>query len=218
MELIVLPRLSLNHLQTITEESVKLCETIPELSAAIEKVNNVLEPFKEGMLKESLTAVDKKNTDWKRDRLTKGFIKSVRNELLFDHSDAEVLETLKQLNKVVDKYGIEVTRLPLNAETAAIDNLLSDVAQIDITSLSNTGITRWIPKVNDANQAFKIANRDYNAKTTSNSAINSASSIAPSLRKSVNGLYAMLFGLIMMSPSDNLISTYKQLDTLVDTY
>lgn len=218
MELIVLPRLSLNHLQTITEESVKLCEAIPELNAAIEKVNNVLEPFKDGMLKESLTAEDKKTTDQKRDKSTKGFIKSVRTELLFEHSDIEILNTLKQLNKVVDKYGIEVTRLPLNAETAAIDNLLSDVAQVDTSNLADTGILRWIPKIESANNAFKLANRNYNAKTTSNSEINSASSIAPVLRKSVNGLYAMLFGLIMMSPSDALISTYKQLDTLVETY
>lgn len=218
MELIVLPRLSLNHLQTISEESIKLCEAIPELDAAISKVNEVLDPFKEGMLKESLTAEEKKSMDTERDRFTRGFIKSVRNELLFNHPKENVINALKQLNKVVDKYGLEITRLPLNAETAAIDNLLSDVEQIDISSLNNTGINRWIPKIKDSNDAFKLANRDYNAKATNNNEIDSATSIAPVLRKSVNGLYAMLFGLIMMSPSDELSATYKQLQTLIDTY
>lgn len=115
------------------------------------------------------------------------------------------------------KYGVKIGRLPRDEETAAIDNLLADIAQMDVTPLLPTGIPRWIPAIKAANGEYKKAAKEYISDSTNAAATKAASILAPALEEALEDLYTMLFATIKRTPSDDLKKTYGDLETLVDS-
>ncbi len=218
MEMIVLPRLTLHELQTITADTLSIVKDIPQLATAIEKVNAAYTIFMDGMHKEQLSATTKKEQDEIRDRLLNGFIKCVRAEACFPHTNDGAVQAQKQLQKTVDKYGLEIVRLPNNIETSAIDNMLNDINELDLSALEASGLLRWLSPIKVANDEFKKASLEYNSESTENKQLQSASTIAPELRNTLNALYALLFGLTLVEPTDQLNSIHRQLSNLVTNY
>ncbi len=218
MEIIVLPRLTLHELQTITADTLSIVKDSAPLKTAIAKVKKAYDPFIDGMRKEQLTATTKKEQDEIRDRLLNGFIKCVRAEACFPHTDTKALEAQKSLQRIVDKFGLEIVRLPNNTETSAIDNMLSEIETIDLSPLNDSGLVRWLTHIKGANNEFKKASLEYNSESTENKQLLSASTIAPELRNALNALYALLFGLLLVEPTDELKSIQMQISTLVTNY
>jgi hypothetical protein len=141
----------------------------------------------------------------------------VYEERKFPNEDQLIIDTHADLLKILKKRGRKIIRLPRAEETAAIDNMLADISKMDITPLTVTGITRWIPFVAAANEEYKQAAKEYISDSTDANAEASASSLAPALENDLEEMYTMLFAAIKRTPSDALKKAYADLETLIDS-
>jgi hypothetical protein len=217
MILITLPGLRLGQLQTVGESSIDICKNIPEIAPEMVKVNSSFDAFKTGMLKDKASAEKKRKLDLNRDRLSSGFMNVVFEEQIFPNEDELIINAHAELLKIVKKYGRRIIRLPRAEETAAIHNLLADIAQMDVTPLLPTGIPRWIPVLEAANKEYKLAAKKFISDSTDANATESASSLAPALEEALEDMYTMLFATIKRTPSDALKKAYGDLETLIDS-
>ena len=151
MEIITLPRLRNAELQIVCESSLTICQPLTIIQEVREKVEKEFAPFKAGMLKVQASAGDKKNLDKERDRYVLGFFGNVKAEEYFPHEKKAAQNVVAELIKVVNKYGGKITRLPLNEETATIDNMIGEVDKLDLSSLSEANLLRWLPLIVNAN-------------------------------------------------------------------
>ena len=217
MELIKVPRLRLTLLQTLSESSISMCKGIAVLSKALRPVITVFASFKKAMVKDKTSAKEKQRLDFNRDEFLTGFHGAVKSELKFQYTDPVMIKVREELWNVVKKYGIGIKRLPFDEETAAIDNMLSDIAENDITSLASTGLLRWIPKIEKANKEYMEASSEFITDLTKAAATRAATLQAPELEDALEKFYATIFAQIIVSPSDELKKVYGELETLVDS-
>lgn len=187
MDLINLPRLRMKELQTVGENSLRICRNITELQPAVDKVKITLKAFKQGMLKEKVSADSKTKLDKERDRLVSGLMHELKAEQCFPYQDDAEKNIVTQLTNLSEKYGFKINKLRYSEETAAIDNLLAELKSIDISVLSNDGIARWIPLMENANNAFKEANSTWLAESAQIDTVESASTLAPGLIADLEG-------------------------------
>jgi len=217
MEIINLPRLRVNQLQTLCENSLQICEPLTEIAQAVNNVKTARDAFSAGMLKDH-AASGKKELDTVRDTLVSGFIKAVRAEQLFPHSDETAKTALKAMVLAVNKYGKNISRLPYDEESAAIDNLVADVEATDLTPLDGTGLTRWIAPLKTANSQFKATVQEYVSDLAEVSQTEAAYTLAPALVDALEGMFTMLFAHIKINPTEQLTMAYAELEQLVNSY
>jgi len=218
MELISLPRLRLKELQTMAENTLLICAPIEEVSSATQKVKNTLDTFKRSMLKDQASAATKLELDKTRDRLVSGFKQDVRAEQYYPHQEVATIETLENVRQVMDKYGPHLTKLTYSEESAAIDNMLTELKQVDTLALEGTGIDRWIPLIENANNAFKNAASNYVSQSAKAMETQAATTLVPALMASLDELYTLLFAHVKITQSDQLKTAYAELEELVDAY
>lgn len=216
MKLLTLPDLRLGQLQTVGESSIDICKDFTELAPELAKVNASFADFKAGMSRDKTTAEKKRKLDKSRDHKVSGFSNVVFEEKKFPNKDEAILSSLKDLLKIVNNYGRKITRLSRAEETAAIDNMLADIAKIDVTPLIPTGIPRWIPEIAKANEEYKKGAAEYIDGSTEDDVIKSASNLAPALEDDLEELYAMLYATIKRTPSKELKKAYAKLEKLID--
>jgi hypothetical protein len=215
MVIIKIPKMKMAQLQTVGDSSIKICEPIPEVEPAVNQVKTALAAFKEGMLKDKASAAKKRELDLIRDKLLSGFMHDVKAEQLFPYEDETEKETLTDLLHLVNKYGARVIRLPQHEETAVIDNLLTNVEELEHSSLQSSGVLRWIPLLKEANNAFKAASQEYLTDSVRDKEEPSASELAPALIDALEALYAMLFAHVRLSPNEIFTKAYAELGELV---
>lgn len=218
MELLTLPKLRLNQLQTVSEYCLEICSESTQLEVAVGNVNAQLILFKAGMTKEKASAADKKELDYDRDNLTLNFIKAVKAESNFPYEDTTTIDTINQVLKVINSYGTKVTRLSYNEESAGIDNLVSDLNKIDLTPLADSGLARWIPIIDDANTAFKDAVKEYIGDSVQSNLIDAASTVAPSLIDALDALFSMIYAYLKIEYSEELETAYSKIQILLNSY
>ncbi|TAJ14273.1 hypothetical protein DMA11_06165 [Marinilabiliaceae bacterium JC017] len=217
MEIINLPRLRVKELQTLSENSLSICDGITELKPAIDLVQTTLNAFKRGMLKEQASAANKKELDADRAIYISCFFKNVSAEKHDPTLIPEVRETLERMCQITDKYGTKITRLSYNEETAAVDNLLTELKQID-TQAIDKGVMRWIPLIEKANNDFKAANDAYIAERAKADSIESATSLAPTLQHALEELFTQMFAHAKLSTNEPIRIAYAELETLVKSF
>ena len=218
MELLTLPKLRHQQLQTVTEDSLKICEGLTQLQVPIDKVNLQFERFKGGMTRDKATATEKKELDNTRDHLVANFIKAVVAESYFPHNNNLIKETLSEVVKVVSSYGTKIVRLSYNEESAAIDNMLTDLSKINFDPLEPTGLERWLPPIQQANNEFKTAAQEYIAESANENKVDSATEVAPVLMDALEALYSMVYAYLKIDPTDELRNAYNQLQILLNGY
>lgn len=214
MEIIHLPRMRNQQLQTLAEESIRICQPLTEVQPALFKVKTNLDIFKSGMVKEQVSAAEKKGLDKVRDHLVSGLVHDVRAEAYFPH-DQEKSETVNQALTVINKYGASIAKLPQKEETAAIDNLLYEMAQLDQIVLKESAIARWIPLVKDANENFKRASGEFIDEKVDAAQIASASKQSVKLIEALEDLYVMLFAHVKVSDNEAIRLSYTKIENLV---
>ena len=213
MELLTLPRLRNKELQTVGENSVRICGEIVDVKPAIDKVTITLNTFKEGMQKELISAGTKKDLDYKRDNLVSGLITNIKAESLFPHPET-IQETLLALLTITKKYT-GIGRLPYNEETAAIDNMMDELSKLDLEDPALAGITRWFQPISDSNNAFKAAGSEYIESTARLSETSPASAIAPELSEDLENLYTLMFAHAKIGANPAIVTAYKELEVLI---
>lgn len=216
MKLIVTPRLRLAQLQTFAESTITICQDIPSLETARITVTNVLEKLKKGMIRDQASADKKQQLDNIRDKYNSGFFAAIDSESLFPHNDQQAIQTITDLNSLTNKYGYKLNRWSYDEETAQIDNMLADITKIDLSPLNGTGIARWIPLLQEANNSFKSATSEYISDSAEVSTSAAAGSYALELKKALDNLFTILFALATLDPSEELITAYNELETLVE--
>jgi hypothetical protein len=91
--------------------------------------------------------------DHRRDSIFRGFADAVKSSL--NHFDPEKREAAAKIEVVVEHYG-NITNKTYDEETAAIDDLLRELASGDYPSVVNVlRINDWLTQLNIENQKFK---------------------------------------------------------------
>ncbi|TAJ06852.1 hypothetical protein DMA11_22360 [Marinilabiliaceae bacterium JC017] len=217
MELISLPRLRVKELQTVGEKSLSICAGIIEVEPAARKVETILEVYKKGVRKDQASAGEKKGLDKIRDRFVSGFTADLNAEMYFPHVDPVTVEALNRLQDLTQKYGTKITRLPYSEETAAVDNLLADLKEIDTQAL-DFKVARWVPLIEKANNDFKAADDAYIDEKVRADQTDAATSQAPELIEALENLYKLLFAHVQITGTEPILTAYAKLETLVKSY
>ncbi|WP_075590267.1 DUF6261 family protein [Labilibacter marinus] len=217
MDTLSLPKLKNYQLQSVTEDTISICNDLTLLEDPLAKISEKLDLFKGGMTKQQASVENKKELDTSRDTLTASFIKAVHSEKHYPYVTIEARNTMETLLIAVDAYANKITRLNYGEESTAIDNLILDLKKIDFTYISDSGLERWIPLIERSNSNFKIASRRYFAQNPG-AAVKSSSQIAPELMDSLEGLYSMIYAHLKISPNKELKKAYYELQFLLDTY
>ncbi len=218
MEIIALPRLRIAELQSLTETSLEICASIPEVEAQKQQIEKEFATFKGGVLKKQAGAEVKKTVDKERDRYNSGFFFDIKAETFYPYTDKAAIETVNKLKALSKKYGTKINRLPFNEETAAVDNCMEDAGKIDLSPLTSPAVGRWIPLIKETNQRFKNVAKEFVEESTAVASLESASAVAPGLMQAIEDLFIQLFSLIRVSPTDALKKAYSELETLVGSY
>jgi len=210
MELINLPRLRMKELQTLGENSLDVCRSIEELSPAVEAVDVALDDFKQGMIKDKASGGTKTELDKQRDLLISGFMMDIKAESYFPH-EANKKEVVDSLKRIANKYGTKINRLRYNEQTAAVDNMLVEYKEVDTTVLGSNNPGRWIPFIENANNAFKQAGKTYMEENAASSQISSAYDQAPALISALEQLYRLMFAHVQISQGENMTKAYTHI-------
>ncbi len=214
MKLITMPQLRMAQLQTLAESTIQMVTPITEVGAEMTALVDAFSEFQKGMTKKQASS-DKKTLDRTRDLISSGFFKSVEAEQLFP-SEATTQNQLQEVVAVVEKYGFEINRLTYSEQTAQTDNMISELTAMDHSSFPE--LQRWITPIQEANTAFKAASQTYLEEVVESEDTLAAYESAITLQESLNKLFTMLFAHAQVSGNDELISVYKELDTLVESY
>ena len=216
MHLISLPRLRMKELQTLAENSIKICQPIEEVKPALQQVESALAAFIQGMLKDKSTGVSKKTLDKRRDYAISGFFNVIKAEKYFPHEDENVVEAIIKLSAIINRFGLDIIRLPYDEETSAVDNMIAEIKEFESYDLLDVSVTRWIPVIEKLNEEFKTASKEFiTAKTVLNNR-DSATTLAPYLTEALEGLYTMMFAYLKIGNNEAINKAYNEVNTLVD--
>ncbi|MCU4174832.1 DUF6261 family protein [Carboxylicivirga sp. N1Y90] len=213
MELIKLPRVRLNQLHWIAEESIRICSPFTVLVDDIANVTGILGKFTEGQKKPSASAAEKLMLDKKRDRIIMGFLTHIKAEMNFPYTKDQLVY-MNDLFNIKKKYT-GVTRISQTEETAAVDTMLEELNGINAAAFNGNGLKRWILLIKEANDNYKNAIGEYIDNQTDTKVIISASKYAPVLIGALEELYKRMFGHIMVSNEAEMIKAYQNIEVLV---
>lgn len=215
MEMIKLPQMRLAQLQALTESALTITEGLPEVAAQVVAIEQAFESFQQGMRK-SNAASNKNTLDRTRDFLNSGFFKGVESEQLFPHNDAATKQAYTAVAAIASKYDYALNRLSYDEQTAKTDNMIVELEALDLSTLPQLG--RWVALIKEANTAFKDLVKSYIEDKTEAENTAAASTAALPLQDALNSLFTILFAHVQISQTKPLITAYKELNTLVDTY
>ena len=219
MDVLTVPKLRNHELQTVTKDLLNICNGLTKLKEPLDIVSEIFDRFKGGMTKEKASASSKKELDNTRDVFTSSFVKAVMAEQYYPHTEKEIIEALQAVRKVVDKYGgSKVNRLSYNEQSAALNNMLSDLKKTNLTPLTPTGLLRWIPLMEEANTNFTNAVAGYIKETADTLDVEAASYVAPKLHHALEELFIKLQAYLVIEPNQELKDAYDQIVVLLNSY
>ncbi len=216
MELLNLPRLRHKELQTVGENSIRICSNILEVKPAVDKVQTSLDTFKQGMQKDKSNNISKKELDGERDRYTFGLLRTIQAETYFEYQDEETAQTVLKLGAIAGRYT-GITRLPLNEQTAATDNLLDEIKKLNLAEGTLTSVQRWLPFIEVSNTQFKAAHDTIIEDSARLADISAASLVAPQLTNDLHNLYTLVFAYAQIGTNPSAVEAYKELEVLINS-
>jgi hypothetical protein len=104
----------------------------------------------------------KEDADQSRDAVITGINDAVRTAVR--HFDSAVSEAAKRLKIVLDTYNTPkpLTRLPYDAETVSVINLLQEFDGKYLADVQTTGLTAWVAELHVRNDRFDRLAKAYN--------------------------------------------------------
>lgn len=89
-----------------------------------------------------------------RDSVFVGFSGCIRNYNRFP--DPDIAGAATSLLLITDKYGSDIIRLPQRDETGVLKNIIAELKTPEnMALLQKTGLALWLPKLEEANNAFE---------------------------------------------------------------
>ena len=216
LEMLSVPRVRVAELQSLAEHALMICSRHGQLQAATEKVHTELNEYRAGMQRKPASAAVKADLDKVRDRLITGLFFRIRAEENFPHESPEAKVHLANLSALKKKYHASITSLPLDEETAAVDNLLAELKTMNIAQFANGRVQMWWPLIMDANNKFKTAAQGYVADSAEAAGKSSASAKAPQLIAAMNAMFTMMYAFTQVSGDAALLKSYSELQVLLN--
>ena len=217
MDVLKTPRLRLAQLQSFSQSALNIVQGFPEVETETNAATTAFNAFKESMINIQISS-NKKGLDDARDRLISGVVQASKAELKFPHDDSDVATAVKQFTDIVNSYGNDVAEKPYDEESAEVDNLLDELKRVDLTVLEPTGLPRWIPVIENANNAFKTRSDEVIEETAAAEYVEAATKLSSPLITALNQLFVMLFSQANSTKSEALFTAHKEIEVLVDSY
>ena len=108
--------------------------------------------------------------DEKRDRIHKGLELQVESNK--NHWDESVVDAALRIGRIIGQYG-NLRVLSYNEESSAIGNLVKELtSEANAPSLATIGLTTWVSKLGEANDAFQAIFNDRASEVASRSSGN----------------------------------------------
>lgn len=217
IELMSVPRIRMALLQSLAENILSIAGRHGQLQTEINIALRELEIFKSGMQRHTVSATDKIELNKVRDRMIAGFFHQVRSEQCFPYETPDAQTQLASLVALEKKYGIAITRLPNDEQSAAIENFLSEAKLINLSLFSNGHLNEWVPLITDANNKYKEAAQGYVAESAIKSNISPATTQSPILTNALNALLTKFFAFVQISNDENMTKSYRELQVLINS-
>ncbi len=115
---------------------------------------------------------------------------------------------------MINKYT-GINKFPLNEQTAATDNLLSEIKSVLGSNVAFPHLTRWIPLIEDTNNQFKDVTSDSITERAKLKNTEAASYVAPQLTEELQNLYTLMFAFARIGDNDQIVKAYKELEVLI---
>jgi hypothetical protein len=114
------------------------------------------------IIRKSDISEEKEEADIKRDDTINGTNEALK--AILRHFNPEIKASAKRLKIVFDEYNHPkpIAKMPYDAETAAINNLLADLKGQYATDVDKTGIREWITELERRNNDFQMLAKGYN--------------------------------------------------------
>lgn len=218
MELLSLPRLRTGELQALAENAVEICKPLAELKPDVADVELKLKSFAESMRRRKASASEKAGLDKTRDMLLSGLFHCIKSDSFFPYADDAQKELSGKLMELNKKYGFGIKHLPMNEETAAVDNLLAEIKSLNPQALEQSGAARWLKLLKQANEHFKQSELSYISDKAIVSATETATDSAPELSKAVEKLFLKTFSFAQISDKKAFSAAYAQFSQLIGLY
>ena len=211
MKPLFIPRVRLNQLQALLETTLKECSVLTAIERKLAALLIIAEMFKQAMIRDAASATSKTALDGFRDRRTSAFMHAVEAEMVFPHTDEAILKALNQLAEVLFSYDYEIIKLPVDEQTSATTNMLSEIKKLDLAPLQPTGLLRWPSVIEESNRSFVEEAMKYLHQSTEVAKTASATELAPALAEALEDLYRFMYGSLLIEPSDEMQTAYDNI-------
>ena len=215
MEIIILPQFLLADLQSFSESLVPIVDPLPQIAPQVQTFKDKLAVFQDGMTKKQASS-DKKTMDKTRDRLISGLLDGVQSEQQFTYEEATVIEQLKEIVAIADRYGYELTRLPYNQQSAETDNFVKELEGVPLSQFP--ALERWIAPIKAANAAFKAEVSEYADDKSEASDTEAAYLAAPALENAIKSIFTLLVAHRQVADTEELKAAYKKIIARLSSY
>jgi hypothetical protein len=153
--------------------------------------------------------------DHKRDRLFRGFGDAVKSGL--NHFAPAKQDAARKLQSILDHYG-NIAAKPLDQETAALDDLLRELAMPNHAALIATlGLEDWLVELNTENQAFKTLIMERYAETALRPTTRMKSARA-AVDKTFREMVDRIEALVMVNGAASYEAFIRELNAVLERY
>jgi hypothetical protein len=159
----------------------------------------------------------KEKADQARDVIILGINDGVKTALR--HFDAAVNEAAKRLKIVLDAYNtpVSLARLPYDAETAAVTNLLHEFDGKYLADVQATGLTTWVAKLRECNDTFDRLAKAYNEQQAAKPSFR-FTDVRRETDKAYKEIVLVINALIVMDGETAYTSFVAELNALIKHY
>ncbi|MDR1526423.1 MAG: DUF6261 family protein [Dysgonamonadaceae bacterium] len=153
--------------------------------------------------------------DHYRDRIFRGFVDTVQSSL--HHFDPDKCEAASTIEVMLEHYG-NLSVKTYDEETAAIDDLLRELASGDYPSLVNAlQINDWLTKLNVENQKFKDLMSDRYLETSQRPPVNMKAA-RKNTDKALYDIIYLIEALVMVNGIDAYRDFIRELNAVLERY
>jgi hypothetical protein len=167
------------------------------------------------VMRKSEHTVDLEDQDHKRDGLYRGFDDAVKSSL--NHFAPAKLEAARKVQAILDSYG-NIAAKPLDQETAAIDDLLRELATPNHAALIATlGLEDWLVELKAENQLFKKLMQERYEETAQRPTIRMRPARAD-VDKSLRAMQNRVEALVEVNGAASYEAFIRELNAIMERY
>jgi hypothetical protein len=153
--------------------------------------------------------------DHKRDRLFRGFGDAVKSSL--NHFAPAKQDAARKVQAILEHYG-NIAAKPLDQETAALDDLLRELATPNHAALLATlNLEDWPVELNTENQAFKTLMQERYAETAQRPTTRMKSARA-AVDKTFREMIDRIEALVMVNGAASYEAFIRELNAVLERY